>query len=113
MSNLQNEALSEIKQEFLEDNMPIEYTAKELKEILIKEEIKIIETVTDWEGMEESTRDFMAGLIPSETHYRNIAFYMGLIKNREEGSKKIAKELRDSRGDDSAEHEGDRKEVEK
>jgi len=109
MSNLQNEILSEMKQEFIEDAMTVQYTAKELKEILIKEEIKMIETTTDWEEIQESITLYKNGLIALETHNRNVAFYMGLIKNREEDSKKIAEELKASRGDDSAKNEGDKR----
>ena len=109
MSCKQNDNYEEAKQEAIEERETKEYTKKELIEMINREMIKVILTITDWKEIDESMSDYKNGLISLETHNRNVAFSMGLIEKRAEDSKKIMQELKDDRGDNSAKNEGDRK----
>ena len=90
MSNKQNDIIEETKQDAIAERT---YTVKELKDILNKEMIKLIEAMTDWGKIAECWKDYSKGIIDKEILNERIEFHMGLIKARTEDSKKVREEL--------------------
>lgn len=88
MSNLQNDTFFECWAEAKEE------LERNKKEIVEKELIKMIESVSDWQVIEETLRDYSKGLLSKEQMEEEVAFYIGGIEKRTKDSEKISKELK-------------------
>jgi len=84
MSNLQNDVFFECWAEAKEE------LERNKKEIVEKELIKMIESVSDWQVIEETLRDYSNGLLSKEQMEEEVAFYIGGIEKRTKDSEKIS-----------------------
>jgi len=84
MSNLQNDVFFECWAEAKEE------LERNKKEIVEKELIKMIQSVSDWQVIEETLRDYSKGLLSKEQMEKEIAFYLGGIEKRAKDSEKIS-----------------------
>ncbi|MFA5442051.1 MAG: hypothetical protein WC288_01935 [Candidatus Paceibacterota bacterium] len=84
MSNLQNDVFFECWAEAKEE------LERNKKEIVEKELIKMIQSVSDWQVIEETLRDYSNGLLSKEQMEEEVAFYIGGIEKRTKDSEKIS-----------------------